>query len=264
MDSCIYQREVIMKIGIMGAMTEEVALIQKDMQADATKSIGGRDYYTGELFGIDTTVVFSRWGKVASSSTASTLINTFGADYIIFTGVAGATAQHLNIGDVVIANKLYQHDMDATPFFDKYSVPLLSRTYFYTDKNLFEKSHTAAQNFVDNDMESCIEAEILSEFSISQPKVYSGTIASGDQFVTDPVKIANLLKEQPETVAVEMEGAAVAQVCCEHETPFIVIRTISDKADHSAPVDFANFISKISNHYSHGIIKNLYGLILKG
>ena len=246
-----------MKIGIMGAMLEEVSELKKNMQIEATHEIGAREYHCGELYGIDTVLVFSRCGKVASASTATTLVGEFDVDYIIFTGVAGATDSSLNIGDIVIGEKAHQHDMDATPLFKKHEIPLLGKIFFEADLDLIEKAYLAASEFL-AEGKDLFGSETLARFSINEPKVYRGAIASGDKFVAHPLAVEQLLKDVPETMAVEMEGAAVAQICFEHQIPFVIIRTISDKADHSAAIDFQSFIDEISAHYSREIIKKLY------
>lgn len=247
-----------MKIGIMGAMNEEIALLKQDIQKPLTKVIADREYCSGNLYGIDTVVVFSRWGKVASASTATTLLNTFNADLIVFTGVAGAVHPELNVGDVVIADKLFQHDMDASPIFPKCVIPLLGNKYFHVAENFVTSAQNAAHKFLAKELLKTLTQETLAEFFISAPKIITGAIASGDQFVSDRKKADELLRECPETKAVEMEGAAVAQLCHEHKKPFIVFRTISDKADHSAAIDFQKFIVEVANHYSRGFIKMLY------
>lgn len=246
-----------MKIGILGAMLEEVQTIKNKMQNVDTKIIGGREYYTGKLHGIDTTLAFSRWGKVASASTVTTLINTFGAGLIVFTGVAGAVSKKLNVGDIVISDGLYQHDMDARPLFERHQIPLTEMILFRPEKNLIENAKSAAEKFV-TQIDKNIQREVLQKFSISKPKVFTGIIASGDQFITNAAEHDALRIDGEEVFAVEMEGAAVAQVCHEHGVPYIVIRTISDKADHGADIDFVAFVAEISTHYSEGIVEGIY------
>lgn len=246
-----------MKIGILGAMLEEVQTIKNKMQNVDTKTIGGREYYTGKLHGIDTTLAFSRWGKVASASTVTTLINTFGAELIIFTGVAGAVSSKLNVGDIVISDGLYQHDMDARPLFERHQIPLTEMILFRPERNLIENAKSAAEKFVAQ-IDKNIQREVLQKFSISKPKVFTGIIASGDQFITNAAEHDALRIDGEEVFAVEMEGAAVAQVCHEHGVPYIVIRTISDKADHGADIDFVAFVAEIATHYSDGIIEGIY------
>ena len=229
-------------IGIMGAMEEEVSSLKSAMDVSQIKVIGGREYVLGKLFGLDTVLVFSRWGKVAAAATVATLIVEFKVATLIFTGVAGATANHLNIGDVVIATHLYQHDMNAAPLFPKREIPYLSTTFFSVDPHLLQLAKKAAHSF----------------FQDSSSQVYLGLIASGDEFVSDP---QHIMREVPETLAVEMEGAAVAQVCYEYDIPFIVIRTISDRADHAAVIDFPKFVSEVATHYSLGIIKEMSSIL---
>ncbi len=246
-----------MKIGILGAMIEEVQAIKNNMKNVETKKIGGREYYTGKLHGIDTILAFSRWGKVASSSTVTTLINTFDAELIVFTGVAGAVSSKLNVGDVVIGDGLYQHDMDARPIFERHQIPLTEMILFRPEKSLVDNAKSAAEKFIAGINEN-IPAESLQKFSISKPKVFAGIIASGDQFITNAAEHDALRIDGEEVFAVEMEGAAIAQVCHEHDIPYIVVRTISDKADHSADIDFPAFVAEIAPHYSDGIVKGIY------
>ncbi|MBN1684302.1 MAG: 5'-methylthioadenosine/adenosylhomocysteine nucleosidase [Gammaproteobacteria bacterium] len=242
----------------MGALNEEIDLLRDDLKKPIIKTIAGRKYYSGTLYGRDTTMVFSGWGKVAAASTTTTLFNVFNVDMIIFTGVAGAANPTLNIGDIVLANKLYQHDMDARPIYDKYIIPLLDLIYFHSDKDLLNIAEIAAKRFLSEDLKTEISPKLLAKFFILNPKVAIGTIASGDQFVTDIKKVQALLIEQPTTKAIEMEGAAIAQVCHEYDKPFIVFRIISDKADHSAAINFQEFVKKIAAYYSRGFIKRLY------
>ena len=248
-------------IGLMGAMHEEIAHLKPLMDVAQIQVIGGREYIRGKLFGIDTVLVFSRWGKVAAAATAATLIAEYQVDQIIFTGVAGATAKHLNIGDVVIATHLYQHDMDASPLFAKLEVPFLSLKFFGVDPFFLNTATKAAHSFFENKLPLALKKSTLDAFSIQNPSVYQGIIASGDRFISDLVTMESLLQEVPDTLAVEMEGASVAQVCFEHEIPFMIIRTISDRADHTAPIDFQKFVREIAMNYSAGIIQELYPLL---
>ncbi len=244
-------------IGILGAMIEEVQSIKNHMTEVKTRTLGGRDYYTGKLYGVDTVLAFSRWGKVASSSTVTTLINVFGATTIIFTGVAGAVASELNIGDIVVSDGLYQHDMDARPIFPRHHIPLTDTVIFRPEKTWVEKAKLSAEDFVAH-IDQFISKKTLEKFSVKNPKVYVGIIASGDQFISNAQTHDALQFEGEKVMAVEMEGAAVAHVCQEHGVPYIVIRTISDKADHSASVDFRSFVQEIAPHYAEGVIQGIY------
>ena len=118
-----------MKIGIIGAMEEEIQLFKNDLEIISEETIGMRKYYTGRLFGKDIVLVFSRWGKVAAASTVTTLIQKFQVDLVLFTGVAGAVNSKLNVGDIIISKNLIQHDMDVTalPGFKKFEIPLLGK-----------------------------------------------------------------------------------------------------------------------------------------
>lgn len=245
-----------MKIGIIGAMQQETQLIINNMKILSEETIGMRTYYSGKLFNKDIVLVFSRWGKVAASSTVTTLIQKYGVDLVLFTGVAGAARNDLNIGDIVIADKLVQHDMDATalPGFESFEIPLLGKSYFEVDEALLKCAVKSAREYVDTEIIS-IPADLLNEFGIGLPKVLTGTIASGDQFIGDSTKIRELSENIENLQCVEMEGAAVAQVCFEHNVKFIVLRVISDKANEHANVDFPKFIENAASRFTYGIIK---------
>jgi len=241
----------------MGAMREEVDHLLAQLTKVKTTTIGRRTYYEGILFKKPVVIVFSRWGKVAAATTVSTLLLKFKVTEIIFTGVAGAIDRNLKIGDVVISKKLFQHDMDARPLMAKYEIPLLEKLFFITDKERQHNTAAAAERFLKN-IDHHIPSEDLKEFNIKSPKVIIGNIASGDQFIASEAD-RNLISEGlPNIACVEMEGAAVAQVCYEFGIPFTVIRTISDAANEQSDIDFGKFIVSVASKYSEGIIRELF------
>jgi adenosylhomocysteine nucleosidase len=246
-------------IGIMGAMPEEIDSVVKLLSNTKQSIIAGRIYYEGQINGINTVVVISGWGKVAAAATVSVLIHKFAITELIFTGVAGALNPALKIGDIVIGKRLMQHDMDARPFIPQYEIPLLGKTFFECHVEQLSIASTAIQNVLENNnLRHLISEEELSEFNITQPKLYVGDIASGDQFFSADKRKKELLENVPSILCVEMEGAAVAQVCYENKIPFTIIRVISDAADEQSHIDFAAFVSKIAGKYSAAIVKNIY------
>ncbi|HOY03913.1 MAG TPA: 5'-methylthioadenosine/adenosylhomocysteine nucleosidase [Saprospiraceae bacterium] len=244
-------------IGIMGAMPEEIHHLTHHLKQRSVRDSGMRTYYQGKLSGIPTVIVFSRWGKVAAAATATNLILEYGVREIIFTGVAGALHSDLNIGDVVVGKNLYQHDMDATPLMPRYEIPLLGKQFFETPPARTEAALEAAGRFFKNIKHYVSEAE-LAKFDIRAPKVVAGDIASGDTFVSAHAHKEHITSGLPGVYCVEMEGAAVAQVCYEFGIPCTIIRTISDAANESAEVDFPRFIETVASRYSEGIIRELY------
>ncbi len=246
-----------MTIEIMSAMREEiVSLVIELGTADEALHTGMRTYHRGKLWGIPVVMVFSRWGKVAASSTVTHLIAQFGVDEIVFTGVAGAVDPNLNVGDVVIAGKLYQHDMDARPLLMRHEIPLLDMTTLETHPRHRQIALEAAEHFLTRDLRTYVSDDLLVEFHIDNPKVVAEDIASGDKFFAKEEDLEELRKRLPTVACVEMEGAAVAQVCHEHGIPFLVIRTISDSANEAAPIDFPRFTERVASAYSHGILRN--------
>ena len=245
-----------MRIGVLGAMPEEVALLEADIIAARSHAIGGRRYHEGELYGQSVVLAFSRMGKVASASTATTMIAEYGVDLIVFSGVAGAAAADLTIGDVVVADAMAQHDMDARPLFSRFEVPLLGCSRFAAEPKFAGSLLKAAGDF--------LSEEGNSRFNLEKPKARLGLIGSGDQFMSDPAKLTALREALPGLACVEMEGAAVAQVCHEHGIPLAVARVISDKADHSAAVDFSHFVKTTARYYSQGILKRFFAALKDG
>ena len=189
-------------------------------------------------------------GKVAAASTATTLIHKFGVAKILFTGVAGSISSKAHIGDIVIGKNYAQHDLDASPFFPKYEIPILGKTLIEGCEKEREEVERACKSFIKN-IDKYVDKDDLESVGLSLPKLVIADIASGDQFIKSKAQTDAILEGLPSMVAVEMEGAAVAQVCYENETPFCVVRTISDAADEEALVDFPKFIQKVSSRYSY-------------
>ncbi|HTV47277.1 MAG TPA: 5'-methylthioadenosine/adenosylhomocysteine nucleosidase [Phycisphaerae bacterium] len=244
-----------MTIGIIGAMPEEIALLSDRLENITRQKRGTRNYLQGSLFGKKLVLVFSGWGKVAGASTATTLIEKFGVDFILFTGVAGAVADDLQIGDIVVADKLIQHDLDASgvPGIKRYEVPLLGISTFALEPRWVELAKKSAGRYLAEDLAKDVPTELRAEFGITSPQVRTGLIISGDQFIASTAELRRLRTELPDAQCVEMEGAAVAQVCHEHGIPLAVLRTMSDKSDHSASINFPSFIRKIASHFTCGI-----------
>lgn len=246
-------------IGILGAIPQEIEGILAILKDKKEIIIGNRKYYEGFLNKQKVVVVFSRIGKVAAATTATALLLHFSVSEVIFIGVAGGIAPNIEVGDVVIASKLVQYDMDVSPLRPKYEIPLLGKTYFETFAERNEQLLAYISDFLSPDiLNNTIGVEELNRFQITQPKVYLGTIASGDQFFSTEEQKTNLQKALPEVLCVEMEGAAVAQVCYEFKTPCTVIRTISDKANHEASFSFESFVEKVSQVYGQQIIHRLF------
>jgi adenosylhomocysteine nucleosidase len=247
-----------MVIGIMSAMDEEINKLVSSLDPLEEKYIeGGRVFYKGKLWQKDVVLVFSRWGKVAAATTVTTLISKYKVNQVIFTGVAGGVDENLKVGDIVIGNDLYQHDMDGRPLFKQFEIPLLNVGKLSSHPELVSKAKEGALVFFRTQLEDLIGKEVLQEFMITNPRVLEGPIASGDQFFNSREAAENLKKGLPDVICVEMEGAAVAQVCYEYQIPFVVIRTISDSANEDSHVDFVKFINLVASIYSFGVLKNM-------
>lgn len=240
-------------IGLIGAMPQELEHVVTRIEDLEVSEKGNREYYKGRLNGHRVVAVFSRGGKVAAAITVTTLILEFEVDEVIFTGVAGAVNPDVRVGDIVIATRLIQHDVDPRPLMPRYEIPFLGVTWFETDKGLVEKARRAATHLLAEEDKS----EVRRKFGITSPRVILGDIACGDQFIGSHQAVNQLSADIPSLQCVEMEGAAVAQVCYEYDIPFVVIRSISDNANDDALVDFMAYIDEVANHYSVEIVKRM-------
>ncbi|WP_264565621.1 5'-methylthioadenosine/adenosylhomocysteine nucleosidase [Flavobacterium sp. N3904] len=248
----------IKRIGILGAMPEEINGIVLLLENKQEIVKGMRTYYIGTINEIEVVVVFSRWGKVASATTVTHLIVEFNITQLYFIGVAGAISQELNIGDIVIANSLVQHDMDARPIMRQFEIPLLSKTFLYPPSKIYKDAYSSIKELeTSGQFLDVISIQNQEKFLISNPRVFVGQVASGDKFFSNTSDKNLLLNLLPDVLCVEMEGAAVAQVCFEYDIPFVVIRTISDAANETSPVDFKEFIVEVALKYGIEIIRKL-------
>lgn len=244
-----------MRLGVISALHEEQHGLVEAMQSPARLMHGMREYALGQIDGIDAVCVLSRIGKVAAASTATTLVEKFGVTHILFTGVAGAGDIHVKVGDLVIAESLVQYDMDASPLFPRFEVPLTGISHFQSDVHLTERLASAAYGFLDIDFEHAIDAQERVAFSLTRPGIHRGLIGSADRFMDDKQQLIQLNQQLPGLLAVEMEGAAVAQVCFELGVPFAVIRSISDNANENAATDFMRFVKSVAARYAFHIVR---------
>lgn len=230
----------VSKLGIIAAMPEEFALLAERFSAREIASIGPRDFFGASVDSRDLVLVCSRIGKVAAASTATTLIQSFGVDAVLVVGVAGGIGSLIRIGDVVVADTLMQFDMDLKGVLGchRFDIPLLGVSSIQTCPELTRVAAQAAQSLIlDSAYREAVNALVL-----RAPCACSGTIASGDRFINERHEREELKTLIPTLLAVEMEGAAVAQVCMEQGVPCAIARIISDSADIDAVVDFSTFI----------------------
>lgn len=226
-------------IGIIGAMQEEIIELKKLIKNIKENTMAGFVFYSGILNKKDIILVQSGIGKVNSAICTTILIEQFNVTKIIFTGVAGGVNNDLNVGDIVISKDLIQHDVDATAFGAKYGqIPRMNQLEFKSDINLIELAKKSAKDIFTNE------------------KIVVGRILSGDQFVSSIEKI-KWLRDKFNGDCVEMEGASVAHVATLFNIPFVVIRSISDKADHSANIDFNKFVNIAANNSKNIVLKML-------
>jgi adenosylhomocysteine nucleosidase len=209
-------------IGIIGAMAEEVKLLLEQMEGTQQERHAGLSFYTGTFHDRKVVVTQSGVGKVNAAVCTQTLIDRYGAKAVLFTGVAGAVDPKLNIGDIVVSSSCLQHDVDVTALgYPRGTVPFQDVSEYPSDANLVRLAQEAGE-------------------LVYPGRCHTGKVLSGDQFIADRSTVRRLYEEF-EGACTEMEGAAVAQVCYMNEVPHVVIRSMSDKADGSAHVNFAEF-----------------------
>ena len=240
-------------IGIMSAMHEELAAVLAEMPDEQRVQVAGRDFWVGHWQGHSVVAVLSRIGKVAAATTATVLLERFEVDTLVFTGVAGGLGCGVRVGDVVVTDGLVQHDMDASPLFLRHEVPLYGRARFEADADLAVQLAQASEQVL-ADAALHLGVGTLAEFQLHAPRVHQGLVISGDRFVSTSAESYALRQALPEALAVEMEGAAVAQVCHDYGVPFAAVRTISDRADDTAHTDFQRFIREVASRYSLAIL----------
>jgi len=211
-----------MRIGIMGAMREEIEpILELVDEISGEIDYGKNRYYKAHYYGVELIIAYSKIGKVNSALTASTMIEKFEIDILLFSGVAGAINSNLHIGDLIIATKLCQHDLDITAFGHPYGYVPESKIFVESNKTLNEIAKKVATKL--------------------NKKLIEGIIATGDQFIADSKK-KEWIKETFQADAIEMEGASVGFVCDALGIPFFVLRAISDSADMDAGFDFDKFL----------------------
>ncbi|MBC7917032.1 MAG: 5'-methylthioadenosine/adenosylhomocysteine nucleosidase [Rhodoferax sp.] len=234
-------------IAILSALAEEQQGLVDQLQTPNCIQHAGRDFWVGELYGQQVVLALSRIGKVAAAITASALISHFQVRAIVFTGVAGGVGSGVQVGDVVVASGFVQHDMDASPLFPRYEIPLTGQSVFATD--------AALTSLLQQACESALSELLNLERS---PQLHHGLIATGDRFVNGVQEVGamvnTLMAHGHTALAVEMEGAAVAQVCSDYGISFAAVRTISDRADDTAHVDFPVFVSDVASVYANHIV----------
>jgi len=224
------------KIGIIGAMTEEIEPLLEALQDVQVHEYAQNRFYEARYNALELVIVYSKIGKVNSALSATLLIEKFGAEKVIFTGVAGAIDESLAIGDLVVATELVQHDVDITAFGHPYGFIPESGDFIKADDALIEVAKNAAL---------ALDLKLL-----------SGVIATGDQFIASAER-KNWIRETYSASALEMEGASVAYVCQNLNVPFCVLRAISDAADGDAGMDFDTFLKESAKNSAQFVFKML-------
>lgn len=218
------------RIGIVGAMDEEVNRLKEMMKIDKIEKKADMEFFQGTLERKEIVVVRCGIGKVNAAIGTQILVDCFQVSAIINTGVAGSLKNEINIGDIVISSDTLQHDMDATGFgYELGIIPRMEQSIFLADKNLIEKAKLTCEK-VNPDIQTFV-----------------GRVVSGDQFISSVEQKQGLI-DNFQGFCTEMEGAAIGHTAYLNQVPFVLIRAISDKADHSAEMDYAEFEIQAIEH----------------
>ncbi|NBU25912.1 MAG: 5'-methylthioadenosine/adenosylhomocysteine nucleosidase [Gammaproteobacteria bacterium] len=210
---------------LLSAMPEELEALLPRLEHVSADTVASRQVYRGRLGTVPVALAFSRWGKVAAASTTAQLILREQPRAVVFTGIAGALQDELEPGDLVVARQLFHHDLDASPFYAPTVVPLLGRAALRTDDALSAGLIAAARAWRAQDP------------AAAPRRIVHGDVATGDQVIGTGEARAAVRQRVPGAACVEMEGAAVAQVCEEFGLPFACLRMISDRADERLTPD---------------------------
>ncbi|QYY25422.1 5'-methylthioadenosine/adenosylhomocysteine nucleosidase [Diaphorobacter sp. MNS-0] len=253
-----------MTTAILSALPEEQGGLMHALQQPEQLQHAGRIFWRGHLHGQPVVLALSGIGKVAAATTAAALAERFGVARMVFTGVAGGVGEGVQVGDVVVAQDYLQHDFDASPIFPRWEVPGYGRARMDCDAALNALLLEAARAYLAD-----AGAHFVTDLpnAARAPQVHHGLMASGDRFVSTAQESsalrAALLASDHDVLAVEMEGAAVAQVCRDYGLPFAAVRTISDRADDSAHVDFAHFMQNVASRYADHIVQRFVQMLPK-
>ncbi|MEO8125259.1 MAG: 5'-methylthioadenosine/adenosylhomocysteine nucleosidase, partial [Burkholderiales bacterium] len=201
-------------VAIVAAMREELRALLPLLSQTQLVVRAGREFHRGLIHGRRVVLTRSGIGKVAAATTATLLAAEFAPSMLLFTGVAGGLAHYVRVGDVVLARELLQHDMDASPLFPRYEVPLTGRARFAVDTALADRLAIATESCL-RDVPREVGASQLAAFGIERARLHQGLVISGDRFVSTVAESAALRQALRDALAVEMEGAAVAQVCAD-------------------------------------------------
>jgi len=230
-----------MKVAIIGAMEEEVAILREKIEDREETTIANCEFSTGKINGVDVVLLKSGIGKVNAAMSTTILLERFKPDYVINTGSAGGFLHSLNVGDTVISTEVVHHDVDVTAFGYEYGqVPGMPARYA-ADIKLVEIAEKSAEQITDI-------------------QVVKGLIATGDSFMNDPARVEFVRTKFPELYAVEMEAAAIAQVCTQFAVPFVITRALSDIAGKESNISFEQFLHKAALHSSNLVLSMLAAL----
>jgi adenosylhomocysteine nucleosidase len=228
-------------IGIIGAMEAEVTILRQQLSNLTTTQLGNCTFYTGELNNCQVVLVQSGIGKVASAVATTLMIQHFTPAAVINTGSAGGFDPELEVGDIVISTEVRHHDVDVTAFgYELGQVPQMPAAFV---------PHAALVNAAE---------QSIASLGFCQTK--KGLITTGDSFICDPTRISLMRQQFPAMLAVEMEGAAIAQACYMLNTPFVVIRSLSDIAGKESPQSFEAYL-EVASKNSSAMVKQLLSRI---
>lgn len=232
---------------LLSAMPEEIEALRPALQGLELQRGAGREFVLGSISGQDYAVAFSRWGKVAAAATAAHALSKYPIQGVVFTGIAGALVSELAIGDLVLADRLVQHDLDARPFFTATEIPLLGLSAVPACEALSGRLLAAFERW---SAREALEGR-------QPPRLHRGAIATGDQVIGEQPARERVKQAAPEALCVEMEGAAVAQVCHEFGLPYACLRMISDHADERLSAEEVYALARRSGQTTLGLLRHL-------
>lgn len=230
-----------MKIAVIGAMEEEVELLRATLENAQKTTIAGSEYTTGMYEGKEVILLKSGIGKVNAAMSTTILLHEFKPDLVINTGSAGGFDEKLEVGAVVISDEVRHHDVDVTIFGYEIGQMAGMPASYKADEKLIRVAEEAVK-------------------AVGEHQYGVGLICSGDAFMNDPVRVETVRGNFPQMKAAEMEAAAVAQVCYQFGTPFVVIRALSDIAGKESNISFEEFLPVAAKHSTQIVLKAIASL----
>lgn len=242
----------MIRVGIIAAMLEEVDYVISSLEERVDSQEGNFSFYFGKLKDTYACVVVCGFGKVNAAAATALLIKNQHVSHVLMIGTAGSLQDEITTGDIVVATMCYQHDFDARPLHKNCVIPSVGTKFISVNSTL------------SNIVYAAVYSSLNTGGILQNKRAFRLPIGSGDKFIGPFTSRQEVLRETPEVGCVDMETAAVAQVCLALDTPFAAARVISDFADNKASFNFKLFVEEVASKYSYEIVSRFLEMFANG